>query len=611
MTSNEFYGALGVIGEKTEGALGDMLSMSGIRPTEIYSYKNAAFFISRNQIIEYPPSFDINNKSLMLFGNFFLKDVPLDKFLGSPHEHLKTVMTGDNLDGVPLKFVNGSYVGILRREKSYVIFNDFFGLQPLYYYHKNGSCVISTSLKVLNKYVNAEPDMDTLNEYLSLGTVISYRTIRKNIRCLPPASKLAINENGEIRIESYTTYGPDPLVEDTLENIAEHITAEFKTAIKRIYSNKLKYCLNLTGGADTRLIFFEWPDRHGLLTETAGAPDSSDVLKAMELVDTCGNPALHALENLEEEKYLDGFKSYYELCDNPLNVRQNFNLHHLQWKISRSADIRIFGAGELLGGENLYLSRSPLYLLREGILPYRYHRLEEADGLSVIKDVLKAQYKLGLNNLLREDLRRGVISHNELDTMEKYLGCPKYKETFTERFRTYITALGNYLPFIEVLENESIFVSPYFDRELVSAIIKYHPKYRELRRLQFYILKKYYGKCPVPLDTTHLPLTLPYYFHKLFRVPRFILNVGFHKRVPFIQKGNPPLERIDPYLIPANKEFRDYIKATIFANDIFDKKSLEAFFRKVEATKKFNFFTHHKEITNLYLLFRMTCAIKL
>jgi hypothetical protein len=125
-----------------------------------------------------------------------------------------------------------------------------------------------------------------------------------------------------------------------------------------------------------------------------------------------------------------------------------------------------------------------------------------------------------------------------------------------------------------------------------------------------YILKKYHGYDSIPLDTTHLPIAAPYYFHKLLRVPRFILNIGYYKKVPFFQKGDPPSYRTDPYLNPKNQEFRDFVKSLILKNDIFDKKRVTSFFKKIESIKKFDFFVHHRDINNLYLLFRLAYAAK-
>lgn len=606
----EFYGLLGIIGEKAEYLLKNILNKKEINTSNLCLYKNSAFWISKNHILDYPPIIDINDKSLILFGNPFVKHLTLDKFLSNPYEHLAIILTKYEPEAVPLQFTNGAYVGVIREGSEYIIFNDFFQLLPLYYSQVENCVVISTSFRLLSSYIDTEADINVINEYLTLGHILSQRTIKKGISTLPPASIMRIKDDREIKIKNYATYPDDNLIQGRKEDIAEEVNRSFRQALQRLYSNRLKYCLNLSGGADTRLIFFEWPDRNNLLTETAGEDNSSDVLKAKELVKKYGNPSFHVLENLQEERYLEGFKKYYELSDNPLNLKQNFNYYHLQWKSSRGAQIRLFGAGEIFGGENLYLNRSPLYLFQEMIFPYNYHKLKESDRLLLIKNVLKVKEKTGLNKLLINDLQKEPDLKNILKIYSDYLGRAAYQETFTERFRTWIVALAGYLPFSEINNKDFILVSPYNDREFLEVILRYHPKFRELRRLQLYVLKKYHGYCTLPLDTTHLSVSAPYYFHKILRVPRFILNIGFHKKVPIFQKGGPPTERFEPYLRPEYQEFRDFIKTTIFNSNIFEVDSLKIFFKRVDAIKSFNFLVHHREITNLYLLFRLAYAYK-
>ena len=606
---SDFYGLLGVIAEDASNVLTGICEKFSIN-SQKYNLTNAAFVVSQNPIIPYPLRIDANGKSLILFGNFFLKDITLEEYLNSPVEHMREILGKNNTETIPLSFVNGAYAGVICEGDRYIIFNDFFGLQPLYYSKSQGRIIISTSFKLLCKYLGDGLDINAVNEYLLLGGILSGRTIKKDINNLPPASNLIIGKNYGIEIKNYSTFPEDTLTEESLDVMAEKIRESFRCALQRIYSKKMKYCLNLTGGADTRLIFFEWPDRESLLTETAGPLNGSDVLKAKELVQNYGKAQLHALEELNEEKYFDGFKKYYDTCDNPLNIKQNFNFYHLQWKISRQAKVRLYGAGEVLGGENLYLSRSPLYLLSEMFFSYRYHSIKNSDKAGLMQNMLKAAYRRSLGKLLMKDLQQEPGLEEVFSGLENYLGQAKFKETFIERFRTYVVALAGYLPFSEVIQNKYIFVSPYCDKEFIDSVLKYHPKYRELRKLQLYILKKYHGYCKTPLDTTHLAIGAPYYLHKICRVPRFILNIGFHRKVPLLQRGLPPTDRVDAYVMPQNQDFREFVKKVILDCPVFDKKNMQLFFKHIEATKRFNFFSHHKEIANLYFLFRLAYAYK-
>ncbi len=605
-----FCGLLGVIGGCPGEGLKDILNDCRQGRQGVYSFCGSSFLVSQNEPIRYPACTDCGDKSLMLFGNFFLKGIPLDDFLASGGAFLKKILSGNAAEDIPRLFVNGAYMGVIKEGDKYIIFTDFFGLMPVYYCSLNGLLIISTSIKAMDSFIKPSLNISALNEYLSLGGLFSGQAIKTGVYSLPPASFLTVNKGAVSCVGNYASYPEDELIKKKQADVIDEAKAAFKEAIGRLHSSKLKYCLGLTGGADTRLIYFNWPDRHNLLTETAGAVDSSDALKAAELVRLYGNSNLYSPEDLKQDKLAEGFELYYKLCDNPLNVRQNLNFYNLQWKASRNADIRLYGAGELLAGENLYLSRSPLTMIKEMFLPAGYHAIENSNKKALIKNVLKNKYKNRLVSLLNKDLQAGFSMEEILGLFNPYLGRARYQETFVERFRSFVLAHANYSSFGEAIKKDFILASPYNDTELIKVLLKHHPGRRRLRRLQLGMIRKAGIACRLPLDTTHLSVYMPYYLHKLLRVPRFVLNIGFHKKVFLIQRGQPPLYRIDPYLKKENRKLRDFIKETVLGCGIFDKARADAYFRQLGDIERFNFFTHHRQLSNIYILFRLAYAVR-
>lgn len=558
--------------------------------------------------IRYPSSVSGYGKILFLNGLFILKDYALNEFMDNSSPILHSILKKNVMD-IPKEFVNGAYNGVILEENSIYLFNDFMALYPLYYSVRSGTLLFSTSLQLLSGILKPDWDEEAIIEFLQLGYNFTYKTILKDIFCLPPASLLRY-KNNNFTIENYASFPANREVMASRQEVTEEIHSRFKKSIRRLYSARLRYSLSLTGGMDSRLIFLEWPDKLKLLTETAGE-NTSDYIKAKELVEKLGNATLHELEDLKDDSYFEGIQKYYDLCDNPTKLLADYNYYHLLWKQNRGADIHLSGAGgELFNGENLYLNRKLFYVLREGLFPYSYHKLDDTSKADLIKKALYSDYK---RNLLK--FVNGRYTVNQLGVEETigkkidtFLGHPFFKETYIERFRTFMQANLAYYPFSFVAETNDFPIFPYNDREFIYAVCKYHPSIRELRQLELSILKKYKEALDIPIDTTHLKLFYPYFVHKFMRVLRMVLNIGFQKKIPFIQKGKPPRYRAFKYFDHSLTDYRDYIKSCILACPFYDRNKIQKYLQELDKISRFNFYTHHNEAANISILFRLAMA---
>jgi hypothetical protein len=573
---------------------------------------NHDYFIS-NQMespIDYPQCVAANGKSLFLNGVFIFRNITLDNFLKDPHVHLQRLLEKDSAK-IPGEFVNGAFNGVVINGDALWLFNDFMAMAPLYYTFEKDTFIFSTTLQMLQRILNRPWNAEAVSEYVALGYNFSYQTLLKGIDCLPPASLLCL-KNDKLTLTNYATFPNDLEMKAGKKKVIENVHHEFVKAIGRIYSPKLKYSLSLTGGMDSRLIYFEWPNRNELFTETAGE-NSSDFLKARELAEKLGDPSLHTLEDLKDDQYTNGIDKFYQACDNPTKLLADYNYHHLIWKKNRGADFHLSGAGgELLNGESLYLSRKPSSVLREAFLPYVYIELKNSAKKTLIENVLYSKYKSSISELLDEDYsgKTNDYSARIADRLDSFLGKPRYKQTYTERFRTFLQANASFYP-LNVVSNDSDFlILPYNDRDLIETITRYHPCTRELRRLELALLKKYDLAADIPLDSSHLMQNRPYFAHKFMRTVRMVLNIGLHKKVPFFQKGEPPKFRAFKYFDHSAVDFRDHIKKTILQASFFDKKKIENYLSEIENVEKFSFYTHHREEGNLMILFRLAMLEK-
>jgi len=560
--------------------------------------------------IDFPASVQAHGKTLLLSGLAVWRDHTMDDFISDPSALLQKILAKD-VAQIPGEFVNGAFNGVVIEGNTLWLFNDFMALAPLYYALEKDTIIFSTSLQAMQRLLNRPWDAEAVKEYLTFGYNFSYQTMLFGIKCLPPASLLCIKD-GNLSLKNYDSFPNEPEFSAGKGEVIESVHREFSKAIKRIYSAKLKYSLSLTGGMDSRLIYFEWPNRNELLAETAGE-NTSDFIKARTLTEKLGNPSLHTLEDLKDNQYTDGIEKFYQACDNPTKLLAEYNWHHLSWKKNRGADLHMSGVGgELLNGESLYLSRKPIHVLREAFFPYRYVELKNSRKKSLVENVLYMKYKSTILELLDDQFQGKINDYAEkiVDQLDPFLGKPRFMQTYSERFRTFVLANASFYPLNVVSKNSDFLVMPYNDRDLIQAVSRFHPRTRELRRLELALIKKYDLATDIPLDSSHLRQNRPYFAHKFMRTVRMVMNIGLHKKVPFFQKGETPKFRAFKYFDHSAQDFREYIKTTILQAPFFDKRKLEIYLNEIDRVDKFNFYTHHREAGNLMILFRLAMMKK-
>jgi len=151
--------------------------------------------------------------------------------------------------------LNGAFViAVLDKlEKKTVIYNDRFGIFPLYYKSNESGAVFAQDIKAFCQEKNLEPDYLGIAEYLSLDYCIEDRTMFKDIKYILPAQCITVTED----VVEVSTYWELPC------------TAGEKVKSKKDYLNELdklyrsavltrksdgKNVIGLSGGFDSRLI---------------------------------------------------------------------------------------------------------------------------------------------------------------------------------------------------------------------------------------------------------------------------------------------------------------------------------------------------------------------
>ena len=421
---------------------------------------------------------------------------------------------------------------------------------------------------------------------------------------LLPARELIITKDKVVQ-QIYRNFPDDSIKKISFDEAVEISSREVRDAIDRIYDEQYRYCLSISGGCDSRLVFFEWPGRSTLLTESYGNDDNSDILKARQLIRAYGNIQLHEMEQGYPEKYTEGLFAYFDNIDY-IPMAGDDNSHHLDWKLSRNAEIRLGGTdGELLGGENLYLNRKPWYVLKEGFFSYPYLKLTggKSHKASLLSNVLYRHAKKSISELLPGEI---IDFDRIVDDWDGYLGKCHSGEVYTERFRTWHTVIDHNYHFTNYFLGKASQLTPYQDFCITDFISRTEPKHRELRKIEICLLQRHSIGKHIPIDTTHLKIDRPYRMHKFFRMLRFALNIGYSRRVPFLQKGTPLKTTIPAFYAPANDAFRKKVLETVRDIQVLDKELLNQYLRQFDHLDSYNHFqATHEGWPNLFILLRL------
>jgi hypothetical protein len=226
----------------------------------------------------------------------------------------------------------------------------------------------------------------------------------------------------------------------------------------------------------------------------------------------------------------------------------------------------------------------------------------------LIQNVLGTSYKKDNLRYIAK-LNKSWFETSELvPVLDKFIGRTKFSECYTERFRTLRLANAGYYLAGSQNMGKYLTILPYNDSDLVREICRYHPGTRELRRLTISLLRCYPELKDIPVDTTHLKVNAPYSLHKIFRVIRMVMNVGYHKKIPLLQKGEAPKFRAFPYFDPLQVNFRQMVNEKLSACNLFDRDEIRHFIRSASDIRGFNFYLHHGAEANILMLMRLSYA---
>jgi asparagine synthase (glutamine-hydrolysing) len=150
-------------------------------------------------------------------------------------------------------------------QKRLFLARDRAGKKPIYVYRDSEKVLFASEIKAILEHPGIAADMDpaALPLYLVYGYVPTPSTLRRNVRKLPPASCLMLDENGFEREWSYwdLRFQPAPI---SVEDAAEEVRAALRDAVRQRMIADVPLGAFLSGGIDSTVVV-------GLMSSIAGS----------------------------------------------------------------------------------------------------------------------------------------------------------------------------------------------------------------------------------------------------------------------------------------------------------------------------------------------------
>ena len=257
-----------------------------------------------------------------------------------------------------LEKLNGWFSGVLvdLREQKFILFNDRYGVNRLYYHEDARGFYFSSEAKSLLKILprTRQLNLRSLGEVLSCEAVLENRSLFSGISLLPGGSSWVFSRGAPVKKKTY-------FKKEAWENQPELSESDFYEKLKETWTRVLpKYFvgkqsvgLSLTGGVDSRMILAWAPRSAGTLPcYTWGGPyrDCTDVKIARRIAKLCQQP--HNTIPVGAEflsKFHDLAERAVYISDGTMDVTGSLDLY-VQRLARQIAPVRVSG---VCGGEIL------------------------------------------------------------------------------------------------------------------------------------------------------------------------------------------------------------------------------------------------------------------
>lgn len=156
-----------------------------------------------------------------------------------------------------LKYLRGMFSFVIWDKKNKKVFGarDRIGKKPFKYFFDGNTFIFASELKAIltNSEVKKEPDFEAINHYLTLQYVPDPLTGFKNIKKLPPAHYVIL-ENGKLEIKRYWKIDYSKKEEHSEKEWQEKIIEKLKESVRLRMISDVPIGAFLSGGVDSSAV---------------------------------------------------------------------------------------------------------------------------------------------------------------------------------------------------------------------------------------------------------------------------------------------------------------------------------------------------------------------
>ena len=253
-------------------------------------------------------------------------------------EIARCFVSGDEYRGLVKRFVesaDGDYIVEIWQENEgkLLVFNDYFGRLPLYYYYCDRVCVLSRELKIILRFMpRINLNRAGLAEYLMFRYTLGDKTIFKDVFRLQPSQMLVAEVRAKgMQLEctdsaefNFVLKDPFPDKARSVDLLRDHFLESVENRVRTLKRNGYRIIADISGGYDSRSVMAglsKFTKNVTYFTVNLATNTADETLWGREVFQKLGSPGEHRSVHLDYSFRLqelgpliyktDGFVSYY------------------------------------------------------------------------------------------------------------------------------------------------------------------------------------------------------------------------------------------------------------------------------------------------------------
>lgn len=359
-----------------------------------------------------------------------------------------------------LQKLNGMFAFAIWDDEAESLFlaRDRMGIKPIYYAFQDGTFVFSSEVKAVLKsgLVKREINQNSLYEYLNYQTVYGENTILDDVKMIPPASWVTIQDNQIETGEYWHIEAPKKRTYNSFEELKVQIAEKFGESIQKRMIADVPFGAFLSGGIDSSIVVGNMAKYSSQPIKTFHISFAEEQFSESKYAKIVANKfgTEHTDIQLHPNDLLNQLPDALSAMDHPSGDGPNT---WLVSKVTKEAGITMVHSG--LGGDELFAGY-PVFKQLSSLIEKKYLlsfpkflRKLGGNALKLIKNDVQAEKIAEILTLDRFDLEsaypisRKMLSDNQL---RQYFGSVKFQNGAKSYVQNHLSygLLGFDLPYL-------------------------------------------------------------------------------------------------------------------------------------------------------------------